>query len=61
MLYNGVVRGRTPRAVAAWPAPLKTLVLVVCVSPTMGLFVDIWRDAGMFDSIAQFALAYRCA
>ena len=32
------------------PAPLKTLGTLCLLGPTAYLFVDIWRDDGMFES-----------
>ena len=48
-------------SVAAWPAPLKTFVLALSVSPTAYLFADIWREAGMYKTIARMVVTYHCA
>lgn len=58
--YNSL-RGVLPKSVAAWSPRLKNVVTILCLCPTAHLFADIWRETGMFASIASLALTYRCA
>ena len=42
------------------PAPLKTLGTLCLLGPTAYLFVDIWRDDGMFESMGALTWVMKC-
>lgn len=49
-----------PQAVASVPRPLKTALTLLVMMPFSSIFTDIWRESGMFDSIASLTITLQC-